>query len=83
MFGFLNVFGAAAFAQNRMNERLLGELVEEGDTSALQFTEDTLAWRGHALTAKQIASARASLGLSFGSCSFEEPVDGLRAAGLL
>ena len=83
MFGFLNVFAAAAFAQSRMNERLLGELIEEENPRALQFTDDTLTWRGHVLTAKQIASARASLGLSFGSCSFEEPVDELRAAGLL
>jgi len=83
MFGFLNVFAAAAFAQSRMNERLLGELVEEEDLAALQFTDDLLSWRGHTLTAKQIASARASLGLSFGSCSFDEPVEGLRAAGLL
>ena len=37
----------------------------------------------HTATTTQIARARASLGLAFGSCSFEEPVAGLRELGLL
>jgi len=35
------------------------------------------------LTASQIDSARREFAHSFGSCSFEEPIDGLRELGLL
>jgi hypothetical protein len=83
MFGFLNVFTAAVFAQARMPERHLIEVVDEERPEAFQFTDDQLVWRGHSATTVQIARARASLGLSFGSCSFEEPVAGLRELGLL
>jgi hypothetical protein len=83
MFGFLNVFAAAVFAQSHMHERLLAELVEEERPEAIQFSEEKVVWRGHAATTTQIARARASLGLAFGSCSFEEPIAGLRELGLL
>ena len=83
MFGFLNVFAAAAFAQCGLNERLLTDLVGEETPTALGFGELALEWRGHAVTPKQIASSRSSLGLTFGSCSFQEPVDGLRELNLL
>jgi len=83
MFGFLNVFAAAVFAQAHVHERLLTELVDEERPDALRFTDDALSWREHTASTAQIARARASLGLSFGSCSFEEPVAGLRELGLL
>jgi hypothetical protein len=83
MFGFVNIFAAAVFAQSHLNERLLADLVDEDHPEAFTFAEEVLTWRGHNVTAKQIASARASLGIAFGSCSFQEPVDGLRAIGLL
>jgi hypothetical protein len=83
MFGFLNVFTAAVFAQGHMHERLLAELVDEERAEAIQFSDDKVVWHGHAATTTQITRARASLGLAFGSCSFEEPVAGLRELGLL
>jgi hypothetical protein len=83
MFGFVNVFAAAAFAQSHLNERLLADLVDEEHPEAFAFADEVLTWRGHTVTAKQIASARTSLGMAFGSCSFQEPVSGLRALGLL
>jgi hypothetical protein len=83
MFGFLNLFTAAVFAQAHMHERLLAELVDDEGKEAIQFAEGSIAWRGHTATTAQIARARASLGLSFGSCSFDEPVAGLRELGLL
>jgi hypothetical protein len=83
MFGFLNVFAAAVFAQAHMPERLLTELIDEERADAIQFSDESLRWRDHTATLAQISRARASLGLSFGSCSFEEPVAGLRELGLL
>jgi hypothetical protein len=83
MFGFLNIFAAAVFAQLHVHERVLTEIVSEDDTTAFHFGEFGLEWRGRTATARQVTSARSSLGLAFGSCSFQEPVDGLRAIGLL
>ena len=83
MFGFLNIFVAAVFAQSRAHEKVLTEIVDESEIAAFRFGEDELEWRGRTATARQIVSARSSLGLAFGSCSFQEPVDDLRALGLL
>lgn len=83
MFGFLNVFVAGVFAQLHTHERVLAEIVSEEQPAAFQFGEYGLEWRGRTATTRQITSARSSLGLAFGSCSFQEPVDGLRTMGLL
>ena len=83
MFGFLNIFAAAAFAQCRVGERVLVDIVEEHEPTAFEFGDDVLSWRDRVVTAKQVASARSSLGLAFGSCSFQEPIDGLRELKLL
>jgi hypothetical protein len=89
MFGFLNVFAATVFAQRHatepmlVSESLLAALLEERDAEAIAIDEETLRWRNLSASARQIASARTSLGISFGSCSFSEPVEGLRAMRLL
>ena len=83
MFGFLNIFVAAVFAQLHIHERVLAEIVSDEEPTAFRFEEFGLEWRGRTATARQIASARSSLGLAFGSCSFQEPIEGLRAIGLL
>ena len=83
MFGFLNIFAAAAFAHGRASERVLTEIVDESDVSAFRFRDDEMVWRDHKVSARQVASARSSLGLAFGSCSFQEPADSLRELGLL
>jgi hypothetical protein len=83
MFGFLNIFAAAVFAQVRASERVLTEIVDEGEASAFRFGDEEMVWRDHKVSTRQVASARSSLGLAFGSCSFQEPADGLRELGLL
>ena len=83
MHGFLNVFLAAAWMRAGMSEELAAELLEEKNASSLQFDEEGATWRDHRLTNEEIAEARRSLAISFGSCSFVEPVEDLRALGLL
>ena len=83
MFGFINIFAAAAFAQCRVGERVLTDIVSEDAPAAFEFGDEALSWRGRIVTARQVASARSSLGLAFGSCSFQEPIDGLRELSLL
>ena len=51
-----------------------------GDVAVL---DDGLSWRGHRLRHGDIVELRRDFFRSFGSCSFTEPVEELRAAGLL
>lgn len=83
MFGFLNVFGAAAFAYAGMMEADLVCLLEERDPRAFTFLDSALRWRGHELSVSQIARTRDTFASSFGSCSFREPVDELHELGFL
>ena len=83
MHGFLNVFLVAAFVKAGMETHPAMELLEEQSAAALQFDSGGVEWRGHRLNCQQIAVARQDFSVSFGSCSFTEPVDDLRSLGLL
>jgi translation initiation factor 2 beta subunit (eIF-2beta)/eIF-5 len=83
MHGFLNVFLAAAFLRVGMDPRLAVELLNEQSATAFHFDPDGLLWREHRLGLDDISAARRDFAVSFGSCSFTEPVDDLRVLGLL
>ena len=83
MHGFLNVFLGAAFLRVGMDPRLAVELLNEQSASAFHFDPDGLLWREHRLGLDDISAARRGFAVSFGSCSFTEPVDDLRVLGLL
>jgi hypothetical protein len=80
MHGFLNLAIAAAFqsAGGADIEMLLGD-----QDPRIAFTATDISWGKHSLTTQQIRQTRQRLFVSFGSCSFEEPVSELRAKGLL
>lgn len=83
MFGFLNLFVAAVLARVNDAEAILVSLLEERDGAALQFDAHGIRWRGHFLTTDDIAAARDTFAISFGSCAFREPLDDLHQLGLL
>ncbi|MGH9838630.1 MAG: hypothetical protein ACREEM_07595 [Blastocatellia bacterium] len=83
MHGFLNVFLAAAFAQNGMSVEVLEALLEETTPEAFQFSSGGVRWRGEELVRAHLRNTRSLLALSFGSCSFEEPIEDLKKIGLL
>jgi hypothetical protein len=83
MHGFLNVFVAAAFAWIHAPTVMTEEVLGETDARAFEFHEGEMLWRGRGIGTEQIEDARAHFAHSFGSCSFEEPVAGLRELGLL
>jgi hypothetical protein len=66
--GFLNVLAAAVFDE---------EALAEGDAESFRVTEAGFRWRD------QTAPPGRGLFVSFGSCSFFEPVDELKALDLL
>jgi len=77
MYGFLNVFLAAALLYGGESEATAVAALEESDASAFQFSDDAIQWRGKRIAAEQILAARSEFAISFGSCSFREPVDEL------
>ena len=81
MFGYLNVFLAAAFAVAGMRDGDLTRLLEETDATAFRIDDRGIAWRGNELSLEQVREARHWL-RSFGSCSFREPVDELAVIDL-
>ena len=83
MFGFVNLFGAACFVHEGMTEREAIDLLEERDPAAVTFDDEGIAWRGHRIGSARVRALRTRFAMSFGSCSFTEPVDGLAALGLL
>lgn len=83
MFGFLNVFLASAFAYDGMDEATLVRLLDEHDASTIEMTDDAVRWRGRQLPVARLAEARRTRAIAFGSCSFREPIDGLRELALL
>ncbi len=83
MHGFLNVFLTAAMVRDGMSEADAAQLLAEEDPAAFLWEDKGAAWRSHCIGNKQLAAARKSFCLTVGSCSFAEPLDNLKALGLL
>lgn len=83
MHGFLNVLAGAAAAPS-CDSATLREIVGEEDAASFTLDGRGLAWRnGVVADTASLAHLRQRVFLSFGSCSFAEPVDDLVALGLL
>jgi hypothetical protein len=82
--GFLNVFVAAALGHARqLSEEHLRTIIEDEDPADFRFDDHALHWRDWSASVADITAARSKAAVSFGSCSFDEPRDDLRAMGLL
>jgi hypothetical protein len=83
MHGFLNVLVASAFAMSGMSSAAISELLAEKQTSSFLFTDSEAQWKGKSVPAPMLRETRERLFVSFGSCSFEEPVADLLSLGWL
>lgn len=83
MFGFLNVFLAAAWLRDGMTRSDAERLLDERDPSSLSFDERGVTWRGRHIAADRLDRARREHAIAFGSCSFAEPIADLTALALL
>jgi hypothetical protein len=83
MHGFLNVFCAAAFVRTGIPATDAVAMMEETAAEAFLFDGAGVTWRSRRITTPAIKAARANFSLSFGSCSFTEPIDELRALHLI
>jgi hypothetical protein len=77
MYGFLNVFIAAALLAAGESEEVALAVLEETNRAAFEFSDDYLQWRDKRISAAQLAEVRRRNAISFGSCSFREPIDEL------
>jgi len=72
------------FARESFKPDTLEELMEEEFGEVFQFDELGVMWRGENFLSNWHLERLRRLGIqSFGSCSFEEPVEDLKALGLL
>jgi hypothetical protein len=75
MYGYLNLFVAAALLYTGESEDTALASLEDREPSAFSFSDDAIQWRGKRIALEQIVRFRSRFGISFGSCSFREPID--------
>jgi hypothetical protein len=83
MHGFLNVLGAAVLAaEHQWDARQTAIMLEDENEDSFSFADDFFAWREWRIDIKRLQYRRRFV-VSFGSCSFDEPREDLRALKLL
>lgn len=84
MHGFVNVLFCAGLAlAGDLGEDDAVRLLNDTNPESFRFGESSVSWLGRELTGERLARTRESFFLSFGSCSFDEPIDDLLAMKLL
>jgi hypothetical protein len=79
MHGYFNIFFAALVAHSaHPPAKTLERIVSEMTDLSPVVSAGEIAWLGFTVTATQIAAARRDFALSYGSCSFLEPLEDAR-----
>lgn len=79
MHGFLNVLAAAVLAaEHKWDAAQATMMLEDEDAGAFKFDDEFMAWRDWRIEVRAISNRRRFV-TSFGSCSFDEPREDLRA----
>jgi hypothetical protein len=79
MHGFLNVLGAAVLAaEHKWDAAQTTEMLEDEAAGSFKFDGEFLAWRDWKIDIRRLKDRRRCV-TSFGSCSFDEPREDLRA----
>jgi hypothetical protein len=88
MHGFLNVFVAAAIAAWARDmappdagEDLVRQVLDETDPRQFVCSTTGVQWRHVHVSADELAAMRSDVALSFGSCSFTDPITDLEQLG--
>jgi len=84
MHGFLNLVILAALVYwHKVTPEEALEILKELSINEFQFKEDAISWSNYQLNILEIEEARQRFFRSFGSCSFQEPIDDLKHVKLL
>ncbi|MFP5230203.1 MAG: hypothetical protein ACLGXA_21515, partial [Acidobacteriota bacterium] len=87
--GFVNLFLAGALAFYGADERAVANTLHVRGPKEFRFDDDVVRWEAASASAtqeqvlitEQIERVRSEFAISFGSCSFDEPVEGLKFLG--
>ncbi len=82
MYGFVNLMCAAAWIDSGGDASEAGRILNERQPESWTLTREAIAWRSHSWTVDRLSEMRRKF-ISFGSCSFEEPIHDLEALGWL
>lgn len=82
MYGYLNIFLAAAAAHSGAELEEVLQVLTETDPTAFVFTDDGVQYGDRILSLNELRKTRATFAIAFGSCSFREPVDDLQTLGI-
>jgi hypothetical protein len=84
MHGFFNVFGAGILAYtNNFDETELLDVLNDEEPYEFIFKDEGFEWNQIQVSNSQIMEARREFMISYGSCSFEEPIEDLKIMELL
>lgn len=75
MYGYLNVLLAAAALRAGRPPAVAEALLQRTDTSTLVFADDAVSWGAEQFPLSTVRDTRQHQLVSFGSCSFREPVE--------
>ena len=83
-FGFLNVFTAGILARaTAIDERALAAVLVDESPESFDFGDEQFRYGDQTLGVDAIREAREKFAISYGSCSFTEPLADLRTLNLL
>lgn len=83
MYGFLNLFMAAACARELMDDDVIVEALRESSSDAFAFDDIGVRWNGHFFSNEVLEVVRNRSVAAIGSCSFNEPIEDLKGLLLL
>jgi len=83
MHGFLNVLVGSAAAYDGCSEEKVSRILQEENKTAFRFGEEEIGWRDLNYSISRLSRMRENFFVSFGSCSFQEPLSEMKALGLL
>jgi hypothetical protein len=82
MHGFINLIGAVALLHSGAEVAEVERALDDQDPAAWRLTSEALEWRAQRWNHAQLGEVRKTF-VSFGSCSFEEPIRDLETLGWL
>lgn len=83
MHGFLGLFLAAVQARNGTPANKLVACIDADQGREFRFGDSEVLWKNVVITTEMISETRHRFAISFGSCSFEEPIEDLKGLQLL
>ena len=83
MHGFINVFLGSAAAMSGASVEVVEDILNDAEASSFSFTDSAARWKQISIPAAVLGETRDHLLHSFGSCSFDEPVQDLASLGWL